>query len=427
VQEGSTTPAQPQPAKPGQHVAFGISIVIVVLSGLLLLPFMSRGYSDTALVKVSILLLMNSFFGTFEVLRPVFVLHFASRPQDLNWRALAVPPLLVSAIMCPLALILALTAYSDVFSSIEAMIIAGTLAIFLVYSALWSVLDIVGLVGTGYLVRSSGTMLLYVLFALGALTSNDHYVVYMFAACHLTIMIVYTLMAKRYVTARSGAIVKDLYRSAVSVFSQNIAKMFIDFSDRLLISQSMTASYVVSYILSFELVSKSNLPAQLLSNYCYPSLCRREMAISRFVDIGVVMALCLTAVGAVVSLYGEPALKFYFGRDDATLHPIFSILVSVFALYTLAFFSQAALRSVNELRLLAMTFVGPAVLGGLLMIPLYFQGGFTGLLVCVFVMRCPGIIGILAYKGFSTRHKLLSVLVLSGNLIVFIYNLRNLM
>jgi len=410
-----------------QRSVFALSIAIVVLSGLFLMPFISRGFSSDGLTRVSILLLLNSFFGTFDVLRPAYVMHYANRPEALNWRALTVPPLVFSAFMCPLALLLALLFYSDVFSTLELVTIATSLALFLVYSAFWSVLDIVDLVGTGYLIRAIGTMVLYTLFSVAAVTGGERSVVIIFAACHVIIAAAYLIKARPFVRSGVGVPTVSLYEAAVSIFQQNIAKMFIDYADRFVISQSLTASYVASYILSFEIVSKSNLPAQLLSNYAYPALCRKELEVSRFLDTGMVIAILLTFVGAIISVFGEPAVRFYFGRDDPALHPIFSILTSVFALYSLAFFSQAALRSVHQLRLLVLTFVAPAVMGGVLMSWLYFKSGFAGLVICVFIMRSPGIIGILTYGGFTLRHKILTSGVFLANLAMFGYNLEHML
>ncbi|MFZ3183197.1 MAG: hypothetical protein WA173_03515, partial [Pseudomonas sp.] len=182
------------------------------------------------------------------------------------------------------------------------------------------------------------------------------------------------------------------FRDLLMTAPQGLSKVIIDFSDRVLISTQVGPVFAAAYNSVYDVSAKTNIFSQLFVAYSYPRLCRGE-GLKAFVNIGLAISIlgALLAIGMIP--IGEGLIKFYLGQQYAEFAALVPVMFLLASLYSLAFFSQGALRAQGMFEVLAFHFFACALCGVGLMLGLYFFYGFYGVVFSLFVLKAPGVLG----------------------------------
>lgn len=402
------------------------SVVLASAVGLAILPVLTRVYSKEVFASVTLVLLANGLFGICDVLRPSIVSLWAkepSRPASAMFMPVAaIFGLFYSVMVFSLVSVFA-KAFFDTFDSILIALAAFT---YIVYSTFWGILDLNGRVGTGAFIRASGNALVYLGLALAPFLASQPSPAAVLMAVQVVMALIFIWFSRQFLASGAdGAYIwrKKLLVRGLRTAQQNGAKIVIDSADRLLLARLAPAPVVAAYNASYELAAKLNLPSQLGAAFLYPKLCRQEIPKWLFLRYGLWLSLCLVAVSYPLIAVGDLILGAYLGESFATSGYILSGLVAVSGIYSLAFFSQAALRADDRYSMLGRHFAITAIIGLLLAVPLYKQVGTMGLVIAAGILKSPGVLGYLYLARSNSKQKeigLVYLLVILAGLSIYI-------
>lgn len=380
-----------------KHLLVG-SVALSSLVGLAILPVLTRVYSHEAFASVTLVLLANGLFGICDVLRPSIVSLWACEPSGPVSKVFLPVAALFGALYSVLVFLLVSVFAEDYFNIVESLLIALATFSFIFYSTFWGVLDLNGRVGTGAFVRASGNSLVYLGLALAPFMASQPSPAAVLFSVQLIMLVTFTWLSRRFLA--SGIVDTVLWRRRLLVrglrtAQQNAAKIVIDSADRLLLARLAPASIVAVYNASYELAAKLNLPSQLVSAFLYPKLCKRDVSELEFLRYGLWLSLGLIGLSYPLIAVGDLILGAYLGEAFAAGGPLLSGLVAVSGIYSLAFFSQAALRARDKYSVLGRHFAITAIIGLALAVPLYKLWGVVGLVVAAAILKAPGVLGYL--------------------------------
>tara|TARA_R110001592_G_scaffold63566_2_gene194750 strand:+ start:2530 stop:3795 length:1266 start_codon:yes stop_codon:yes gene_type:complete len=409
-----------------QKVLLLVSVVLGALVGLGSVPIMTRGFSDGELALASLILLFNGMFGVFDFFRPVYVSTFAGSAIRISVgdivRSSCVIVLLTSVFFIPPYFYV----FSDYISAFSYVIIFCSFVLFVFSTGLWGALDANRQVGLSSFLRVIGTSLVYAMFAVMALTggwSLEIFTLVLFGS-QLIVMIATILFSlsllERTLKVNVG---RRFYKQGFLTFFQNASKIIIDFSDRLFIAKFFSGAFVGIYNVFYDVSSRSNTPSQLVSSYYYPRLCGDPGSIPSFMKLGLMMSTLILIVALAFFLAGGKLVSLYFGSDMYEYSDLFTSMLTLWSLFSLAFFAQSVMRSSEQYGVLLSMFGVSSILGLVLMYPLYQWLGLSGILIAVLVMKLPGVIGYWCLRAHLGLHVFSFLLLVFFQVFLFLLSL----
>ncbi len=364
------------------------SITVTIMA----LPIISRGYDSATLAKVSIIIMMHSFFGVLDILKPVIIRNISKNDSFANWFNLFIPAVAVGILYFLLIFTALQILLYDFFSTIEAILISSSAFLFVMYNPLWAVLDANYKVGTAFSIRTTSTIILYLLLSINTLSNNIISPAMLLAISTLVCTIIFVIISYPYIGKGKLTIERDFYFSVCHIFVQNLAKTVNDFSDRLFVSATLPPIIIAAYNLNYEIGAKINLPSQLISTYYFPKLCNNEGLSTRFFSNGVFLSFSIFLMTTVLYFWGKPLYVFYLGE---IFDNYFFWLISfayIASTYSLSFFCQAIMRSYGLYTKLSTSFIISSVLGLLLLLFLVPFLKVKGILLALFIFKSPALI-----------------------------------
>lgn len=381
-----------------QKIIMVFSVFLMMLVGVVGYPFLARSYSVEQFLFITILLFLNGFFGVFDLVRPVMVRHLANSEDRVDVSAYLVLSIKIAGFVSVFALLVFLFALPVHIDFVGAVYVSLSVFFFLVYSVPWAVFEIKGFVGTAYLIRALG----FSSFVLGLMIFGFFEVkvapALVFFISHVFVGVSFFYLGRFFLSLGRGQGRGVAFHDLLMTAPQNFSKVVIDFSDRILVSMQGGPVFAAAYNAIYDVSAKTNIFSQLFVAYSYPKLCRGE-ELKYFVSVGLVISVlgALLAIGMIPA--GGYLMPLYLGQQYAEFSRFVPVMFLLASLYSLAFFSQSALRSQGMFEVLAAHFFVCALSGVGLMLILYVFYGFYGVVLSLFVLKAPGAVGYLYLRS----------------------------
>lgn len=384
-----------------QKTYLAASVVLASIVGLLTVPIMARNLGADQMAAVSVILLLNALLGMADVLRPVFIRgfieHHSAAPPITVRHALRLS-LRVGALVSAIVLIAGLLLLDRYFDpSTMALLAVGTLFFFLSIT-FWAVLDSTHRVGTAQLVRASAIALLYLSYSGLSLAGRPLlFFAITFAVIQAILLLGFVVLTHRDVSWNDESPPAWRPSEVYDTLQVNLAKILIDFSDRLVFARALPAQLFAGYAITYELATKVNIVPQYANNYLYPRLCAAaaDGTLSRRLPRHLVLAIAnfgiLASLAMIISPFAGRLLGIYAGAAYAEYGYLLTYLLFVSGMYSLAFYGQSSLRAVGNFRGLARSFNISAVLGIVFGAIAWAVWGIHALVVCVVFLKTPGV------------------------------------
>ena len=403
-----------------QKLMLILSVALTALVGLAGYPVLARSYSTDEFALITVLLFLNGFFGVFDIVKPAMIRQLALREGRLGVRAYFLLSSKIAFFVAAIVLSIFNFAFSHYVDFEGAFYIALSFFIFMLYSVLWAAFEVKRKVGFASLIRAVGFTFFMFGLVVGGFFDIEISPVFVFLVSHVLIGVAFIYFGRFFVVFASDDDEKIVFRDFLLTAPQNLSKVIIDFSDRALISIQGSPLLAAAYNAIYDVSAKSNVFSQSFVAYNYPRLCRGESLCS-FVNVGLFVSIFLGVVAIGLLPFSEQLLVLYLGRQYAEFSMLVPLMFMLSSVYSMAFFSQGALRSTGKFDVLAFHFLICAFCGAALMLVLFLLYGFYGVAVSLFVLKAPGILG---YVYLRFRHKfglLFDILFLSYFLLFIIF------
>ncbi|NYT60518.1 hypothetical protein H0A65_16480 [Alcaligenaceae bacterium] len=404
------------------------SVVLSAIIGLGALPIITRGFDVFELALVSLILLFNGMFGVFDFFRPVYISTFSLLDRKIGIWDIVLSSFVVIMFTWPIFIPIYIYVFSDYISIASYTAVFGAYVCFVGSTGFWAVLDVNGKVGLTALLRSVGTSFVYLTFVGFIAIQNTATESFSIALLGSQFFILFVSAIYAFPCLDLGwkiKLEKKFFKQGLLTLLQNNSKMIIDFADRLFVSKMFPASLVGVYNIFYDVSSKSNMPSQLSSTYYYPKICRNKDALPSFLLKGLIISFSILLCSLLFLFFGKELLNFYFGNKVLEYSGLFASMLVIWSVFSLAFFSQSALRSMGEYGWLLGSFSIAAVAGIILLYPLYILFGLSGVFISVVVMKSPGLYGYWKLKNIIGRYNILFLFLLIMQVTIFVISLRN--
>ncbi len=393
------------------------SFFVTALVGAASYPLLARTYSTDEFATITILFFLNGFFSFFDFLRPAIVkeLHKFSSADRVNINNFVFLSARYAFFSSTIVFFVFCFILDKRFTFHEAVVVSASSFLFLIYSVWWAVFEFRQKVGLAALIRMVG----FLFFTVGVLINHFLNIniapAFYFVLSHILVFLCFIFIGSRMVSlsASNTSASNDFAKDVLFTLPQNIAKLIIDFSDRTIISVQGSPVLVSLYNSLYDVSAKSNILSQLYTMYNWPRLCRGEVKIQHYLSFGLFISIILASISFLLIPFNEVVVSLYLGSNFSNESSFLSVFFMVASLYSLAFFSQGALRSVDCFNVLALHFSLCAIAGLILMLILYFLYGVSGVLLSLLVLKSPGLIGMLYLRnklGLGVRFDLLLTL-----------------
>lgn len=386
------------------------------------LPVITRSYTEETLAAVSLILLFHALFGMLDLLKPVLIREIARNPLSATYANLLWPSAIAATFLGLAVYVGVAQMLSHILSHWDAVILALAAVLFILYAPAWATLDAHERVGTGYLVRALSTVALYLTLALAPAFVSDTLTSVPLATVNLVSLVMYYSLARPHIHRGSARMSPGFVRAVYHVVSQNASKITADFFDRLYLSLTFPVSVVGTYNIVCDVTAKTNVPAQLISAYSYPRLCRGRLHHNRFVVLGAGVSATIGTAAFGAYLTGDALVTAYFGESFANEGWLFACFLLVASVYAQSFFGQAALRASRRDAQLSRAFMLHAIVGAILTLALAPRIGIAGVLLGVMTMKSSSLTMFASLVGVvSLRVLIPALLVASANVGMFAY------
>ena len=396
-----------------QKILLLVGAVIGALAGVLLVPVIARLYPSGDLAVLSLLLMMHSFFGVMDVLKPIYIRDISRDSSLCNYYNLILPSFFSGLFFAAIVFLILNFGLSEYFSYVDKVFVSLAVLIFVIYSSMWAVLDAHERVGTGALIRGSSTAALYITYACKAIFAFSFSLTSAFFAVQIMALFLFWRASRVHVSG-PVSFSNGLSRGALWLMCQNSGKTLADFFDRFFVSSSFASALVGVYNISYDMAAKINLPAQLFSAYWYPLLCRDRTVASHFLLLGGIYSICVSIFSIIVYVFGNKFYFLYFGEQFEGYLWLFCVLMNIASLYSVSFFCQAVMRAARQDVELVLSFLLPAILGAAYIL-FYGSQGLAFLLIGVVIMKSSSIF-LAFYLRSGVAASVLVVIVLSESL-----------
>lgn len=389
-----------------QKVLLAFAAASPALVAVIVLPILARLLSPELMGAISVILMLGAFFGGFDILRPVFVRSFAQRfinheivPVRIELLLTVSLGLVVTAVFFTICVVF--------FGRYLNLLSAGLLAIsgfwFCVSILFWAILDGSGRVGFAQFVRGAFAMVLYLAYLLFArINAEISTYAWFFLFTQLAICFIFYASTKSKLSwVGLGCESPPWGRGQiVDTLKVNASKIFIDFTDRLVLGKILSPHVFAAYSMIYDVASKLNIGPQYINSYFYPKLCaeyssesreRFVARIRRLVLLGGINFAALIAVAGIVSFWSDELVTLYMGDRYAEFGIFLTYLLLVSAVYSLAFYGQSCTRAVGDFSGLAQSFNISVFFGLFFGVGGYFVFGSTSILLMVLFLKSPGI------------------------------------
>lgn len=351
----------------------------VVTSGAALLsyPIVTRFSNSDELAKASAIFLVNGLLGAFDWSRPVITRKIAYQKQAPSPTSLLRFSRRAIIIGTTISTIAAALFFDDrLFSTIDLLaIFVSSVAIGTTY-AFWAVLDAHGRVGTAQMLRAVSSSGLYLVIATLLYIDSQIDLALVLAATSITCLLAMAYFAWPLLGASDEFFYEPDHREVYLIGLQSAAKVANDFGDRILATRFLPIQVIGIYNSLSEIAAKTNLPAQLSAQYYFPILCRKgQRDLIRFVYLSAAFSVLICALSWITHIFGEKVLLLYLGQGFSDEHKTLSALISISNVYSLAFSTQAILRSRGLQKELTRAFWTCSALGALVLISSLVIGG----------------------------------------------------
>lgn len=392
-----------------QKLLFVSSLVITGVIGLITIPVISRNLPSEKMAAISILFLLNAFFGVFDVLKPVFtrafVQHRSSSTSIPVWHGCILSGYLglgFSVIMYFVGVFF----FDRFFDRISIMFLALGAIFFFFSIVFWSVLESTDRVGLSQFIKALSIAALYIFYCILSffdIQLIDYAII--FASVQCFILAVYYFLSRGSINWSRKKESLWHFSEVTSTIQLNISKLIIDFSDRLIFAKLIPINIFAAYAISYDLAAKLNIFPQYLNAYMYPKLCASHVSkiegkffkdIKKHLLIAGVNFIILAFIALLLSMVTDELLAIYAGENYRQYGYILSYLIMVSAVYSFSFYGQILLRAMGNFSGLAKAFSVTAFISLGFALISYSVWGIDGFICAVVFFKSPGI-GILAY------------------------------
>jgi len=370
-----------------QKLQLALAPVLSATAAAVSYPLIARSYDAESLAEVGLVLMLHALFGVLDLLKPVLIREIVRDERFATLGNLFVPSVLSGVAFSGIVYAVIAAHLQHVFSGRDALMLTMSAALFILYTPLWATLDAHGRVGTGFLVRSASTAVLYLMLALVPGLRQATSPAVLLVIVNASTFVAYMVLAQPHLHTGATRLGRRFVRSAMNVLAQNAAKAVVDFLDRLYVSVTFPAALIGAYSVTYDVAAKVNLPAQLVAAYMYPELCRGRAEVSRFALVGAAISGLVSAGAVAVYLFGEPLFAAYFGQGFHGRLWLLVCLLVVSSTYTQSFFGQVVLRANGRDVGLSVAFIASAVAGALLVVMLAPRIGLAGVLFGAITMK----------------------------------------
>lgn len=372
-----------------------ISLLIITFIGVFFTPFISRELDINEFKLIGILLMLNAFYGVFDILKPVFIKDFSKYVKS----SLKVPVyhfyinLRLALIFTSLVFIILYIFYRSVFSWVGLFLV--TFASFFSFLSVFfiSTIESNNKVGISVAVRSFYILLLYISFLFSHLLGGGDFYFYFYFLIFLFMFISYVMISIKYIDfnirkSRPLENKKDIF----TTLELNIFKALIDFGDRFVLVGIISGVFYAAYLAIYDLLSKSNILAQYLSNFYYPKILNDMSVKDDFITKSIYITILMVSLSLIASVYSEQLIGIYLGHKYVEFHYLVPLLSLVAVLYSLAFYSQVILRVDGSFKKLTFYYRVSSIIGLSMLILFSYLSKVEYILLSVLVMKSPGLV-----------------------------------
>lgn len=368
------------------------SLALMLFFGVFGYPVLARQYDESEFAFITVLLFLNGFFGAFDFVRPVMVRHLAVCQGRINIYSYLIFSVKFSSILLFSFFGLFVVFLSSYLSYLDAIYISFSVFLFLLYSVYWAAFEIKGFVGWASLLRSFGfcffVLSLIIFRYLNIFVSSA----FLFMFSHVLVGVLFFIFSRNLVVLSKPKAGGVAAQHLLMTVPQNISRLIIDFSDRLFISFQGGGAFVAAYNAIYDVAAKSNIFSQFFVSYKYSELCRGN-GLQGFVNFGLVISIISALLAILLIPVSEIIVRLYLGAQYLEFYRFVPVMFFLSSLYSLAFFSQGALRSRGLFDVLALHFSVCALIGVVSMAIFYYCFGLHGLLLSLFFLKSPGLLG----------------------------------
>lgn len=261
-----------------------MAMILQVTAGLGSIPILTRFLSKEGFGSLALTLLIFNSYGALDVFRPVLVKRLTDNIEMSAsiLKAFFLITILFS-ILCVIPFAFTVSSVFPALSMNEILVLSTCFLIYFVVSVNWGILEFIGKVGTAVLVRSVFWLLVYVAFSIEAILKNN--VFYSYWALVFFLIgtgIIFRSYARHHLQSQNeinlkgniGKLVEPKHIFSTAKF--HFLRAIIDYFDRIILARFLPISAYAEYALQYELGIRGNMIGQYVSQYAYPTLCRRK-------------------------------------------------------------------------------------------------------------------------------------------------------
>jgi len=404
------------------------SILLTSSVGLLTTSYLSRNLSENDFGFFSSLFLILSMTMFLDGLRPI-VVYSVARSDNKSLNSLLFLTILIS-VFGGLTSFFFLHLIFGGFSLLDRIFISISLALNLIISFFWGILEGNQIVGKSKFIRNFFFIFIYLLMVYSVFVGLDKSAFSLIILINISLLlIVFILMVFRkgyfFKIELNKMVLKPLLISSKYNLFFNALASITYMYDRSILSNFLGLESLAIYSSQYELSTRGNLLSSNLSNILFPYLSKLDSKDQAYVlwrNITSSVVLALFIICSLLSFFSHEIITIYLGEKYSEWHNIFKLLVVGLYLNSFSFFGVVYYRSQGNFKTYVYYYLISIILAISFSIIIISLGDFTiyGAVFIYLITRFSDLL--IAFSTFAKKDILILVLLLLIPISLFVFH-----